>query len=209
MKKTTHFFVITNCFWMVLASNLFAQTPTINALFPAGGQVGAAVDVSIQGANLDEAHTLIIEGEPGITGELFAAGGEVDTTHKELFEQTCTQCHELRSPTNRSMTPAQWEATVNRMINEKNAPIGPEDRDKIVSYLKGAAIASGGLIARLTIAPEAVIGSREIRVVGKHGASTAWPFEVSLAHHFSGGEGIDTEPNNTMKEATAIELPLV
>ena len=86
----------------------------------------------------------------------------------------------------------------------KEAPIGSEDRDKIVSYLKSAARASGGLTARLTVASDAAVGAREIRIVGKKGTSTAWPFEIGQQQ-----EGIDTEPNDTMKEATAVELPLV
>ena len=193
------------CFFSVLALPIWAQgQPRINALFPAGGQVGASVDVAIQGADLDDAHTLIIEGAPGITGTLFAAGGEVDRTHQSLFESSCTQCHELRSPSNRSMTASQWEATVDRMIRDKGAAIGAEDRDNIVAYLKSAARASGGLSARLTIAEDAVVGSREVRIVSRYGASTAWPFEVG---HYT--ENIDTEPNDTVDNATSVELPLV
>ncbi len=212
MKKIAHakdcrifFLILMICSWLVPVTHVCSQrTPRINVLFPAGGQVGTTVDVSIQGADLDDAHILIIEGEPGISGNLFAEGGEVDTTYQELFEATCTQCHELRSPSSRSMTPAQWEATVDRMIREKGAPIDPEGRDKIVSYLKSAARAGGGLTARLTIASDAMVGDREIRIVGKHGASTAWPFEVSQQV-----EKIDTEPNNTIDEATEIEMPLL
>ena len=55
-------FLATDCF-------VFAQgTPRINALFPAGGQVGTTVDVTVHGADLVDAHTLIIEGDTGITG---------------------------------------------------------------------------------------------------------------------------------------------
>ena len=47
-------FLATDCF-------VFAQgTPRINTLFPAGGQVGTTVDVTVHGADLVEAHTLII-----------------------------------------------------------------------------------------------------------------------------------------------------
>ena len=199
------FVMAISCLWLIQIPYVLAQeSPRISAIFPSGGKIGKAVEVSIQGSDLDGAHTLIIEGEPGITGELFATGGKVDDTYKELYEQTCTECHELRSPSNRSMTPAQWGATVMRMINEKNAAINPDDRDKIVSYLKSAARASGGLTARLTIASDAAVGTREIRIVGKKGTSTAWPFEISQQE-----EGIDTEPNDTMKEATAVELPMI
>ena len=100
----------------------FAQgTPRLNSLFPAGGQLGTTVEIAIQGSDLEGAHTLIIEGDPGITAQLHPGGGEVDDTHKPVFEANCGQCHELRSPNNRSMTPAQWQATVQRMISEKGA----------------------------------------------------------------------------------------
>ena len=184
---------------------VFAQgTPRINALFPAGGQVGTTVDVSVHGADLVEAHSLLIEGDTGITGELFDSSGEVDTTHQALFETSCTQCHELRSPSNRSMAAAQWEATVDNMISERDAPISAEDRDKIVSYLKSAVAASGGLTLRLSIPPDSPPGVREIRVVGKFGTSTAWPFEISEQ-----GEEIELEPNSSIDDATPVVTPIV
>ena len=208
MKKFSRIYYILmfiSCLMLIQMPHVFAQeSPRISSLFPAGGKVGTTTEISIQGANLNDAHTMIIRGAPGITAELFAVGGEVDTTHQQLFEATCVGCHELRSPGNRSMTPAQWEATVDRMINEKNAAITPEERNKVVSYLKSAARANGGLTARLTIAPDAVVGDREIRIVAKRGTSTAWPFEVGQQE-----EGIDTEPNNTIDEATGVKLPLV
>ena len=192
-------------FTLVFPGLLCAQgSPRLNSLFPAGGQLGTTVEVAMQGSDLEAAHTLIIEGEPGITGQLHAGGGEVDDTHKPVFEANCGECHELRSPNNRSMTPAQWEATVNRMIQEKGAEIGPDAQTKIVAYLTSAARASGGLTAQLSIAPDAPIGLREVRIVGRHGTSTAWPFEVSHVP-----DTIETESNNLPEAATAIELPSI
>ena len=193
------------CLFLAIDCLLFAQgTPRINALFPAGGQVGTTVDVSVHGADLVDAHTLIIEGDTGITGELFDSSGEADTTHQALFEASCSQCHELRSPSNRSMAAAQWEATVDNMIDERDAPISVEDRDKIVSYLKSAVAASGGLTLRLSIPPDTPPGAREIRVVGKFGASTAWPFEISEQV-----EEVELEPNSSIDDATPVETPIV
>jgi len=181
----------------------FAQgTPRLNSLFPAGGQLGTTVEIAIQGSDLEDAHTVIIEGDPGITAQLHAGGGEVDDTHKPVFEANCGQCHELRSPNNRSMTPAQWQATVQRMVTEKGAEIGPEAQTQIVTYLTSAARANAGLTAELTIAPDAPIGPREVRIVGKHGTSTAWPFEVSQIP-----DVVESESNNTPEAATTIELP--
>ena len=192
-------------FTLVFPGLLWAQsTPRLNSLFPAGGQLGTTVEVAIQGSDLEGAHTLIIEGEAGITAQLHAGGGEVDDTHKPVFEANCGECHELRSPNNTSMTPAQWEATVNRMIQEKGAQISPDVQTKIVAYLTSAARASGGLTAQLSIAPDAPLGFREVRIVGKHGTSTAWPFEVSHAP-----DTIETETNNLPETATSVDLPRI
>ena len=100
------------------------------------------------------------------------------------------------------MTPAQWKATVQRMITEKGAEISAEAQTQIVAYLSSAARANAGLTAELAIASDAPIGLREIRIVGKHGTSTAWPFEVSHTP-----DVIETESNNDPESATTIELP--
>ena len=182
---------------------VFAQgNPRLNSLFPAGGQPGTTVEIAIQGSDLDDAREVIIEGESGITAQLHPVGGEVDDTHKPVFEANCGQCHELRSPSNRSMTPTQWKATVQRMITEKGAEISPDAQTKIVDYLTSAARANAGLTAELSIAPDAPMGLREVRIVGKHGTSTAWPFEVSQTPNV-----IETESNNDPESATIIQLP--
>ena len=214
MRTSTSFFakqyslasvarILFTAFLLSISIPTFAQgVPRLNSLFPAGGQLGTTVEVAIQGSDLEGAHTLIVEGEPGITAQLHPVGGEVDDTHKPVFEANCGQCHELRSPNNRSMTPAQWEATVKRMVTEKGAEISAEAQTQIIAYLTSAARASGGLTAQLSIAPHASIGMREVRVVGKHGTSTAWPFEVSQTP-----DVLETESNNTPETATLIELP--
>lgn len=190
-------------FCLSISISAFAQgTPRLNSLFPAGGQLGTTIEIAIQGSDLEGAHTLIIEGEPGITAQLHPGGGAIDDTYKPVFEANCGQCHELRSPNNRSMTPAQWATTVRRMVTEKGAEIHAEAQSQIIAYLTSAARASGGLTAELSIASDAPIGMREIRVVGKHGTSTAWPFEVSQT-----ADVLETESNNTPETATIIELP--
>ena len=190
-------------FFLSIGVPTFAQgVPRLNSLFPAGGQLGTTIEIAIQGSDLEGAHTVIIEGEPGITAQLHPGGGAVDDTYKPVFEANCGQCHELRSPNNRSMTPAQWETTARRMVTEKGAEINAEAQSQIIAYLTSAARASGGLTAELSIASDAPIGMREIRVVGKHGTSTAWPFEVSQTP-----DVLETESNNTPETAAIIELP--
>ncbi len=185
--------------------SIFAQaTPRLNSLFPAGAQIGKTVEVKIQGSDLDGAYKLIVEGAPGITGTLNAGGGKVDETHKPVFEANCGQCHELRSPSNRSMTGTQWAAIVKRMVTNQGAEISEADQTKITKYLKSAARASGGMTAELVVAPDAPIGVRELRIVGKNGASTAWPFEITDVP-----DTFETESNNLPDSATNIELPVI
>ena len=205
MRTKTLFYsiLISTLFFLSIGIPVFAQgIPRLNSLFPAGGQIGTTVEIAIQGSDLEGAHMLIIEGDPGITAQLHSGGGEVDDTYKSVFEADCGQCHELRSPNNRSMTPTQWQAIVQRMITEKGAEITPDAQTQIVAYLTSAARANAGLTAELSIAPDASIGRREVRIVGKHGTSTAWPFEVSYTRDI-----VETESNNTLESATTIELP--
>ena len=99
IKIITDFTIIATLCFLVVSLPAFAQgTPRLNSLFPAGGQLGTTVEIAIQGSDLEDAHTLIVEGDPGITAQLHPGGGEVDDTHKPVFEANCGQCHELRSP---------------------------------------------------------------------------------------------------------------
>src|SRR5690242_12222085 len=91
-----------------------AQIPRINTLFPIGGRAGTTVDVEIRGSSLEGANLLMVHG-PGVTGTVQPGDGKADETNKPVWQAKCQSCHELRSPANRSMTPAQWTATVERM----------------------------------------------------------------------------------------------
>ena len=75
-------FVMAISLWLIQIPYVLAQeSPRISAIFPSGGKIGKAVEGSIQGADLDGSRTLIIQGQPGITGELFATRGYVDDTY--------------------------------------------------------------------------------------------------------------------------------
>jgi hypothetical protein len=130
-------------------------------------------------------------------------GGAVDEAAKPLFQAKCTACHEARSPANRSMTPDQWAATVDRMIQARGAGIAKPDRDKIVSYLQALARA-GQISAKVTVAKDAVPGLREFRVVTSKGASTAYLFEVGSLPEMTA-----TQPNGKREEAQQVTLPII
>jgi len=64
------------------------------------------------------------------------------------------------------------------MICEEGTPIGSSDWNNILVYLKFASRSNSGLTVKLQIEPDAILGKREIRVVGNHGGSAAFQFEV-------------------------------
>jgi cytochrome c5 len=53
---------------------------------------------------------------------------------KELVETRCTVCHDLGRVVALKRRPADWDTLVGNMIN-RGAPVGPDERQTIVSYL--------------------------------------------------------------------------
>ena len=71
-----------SCFCLAQTPDVFAQgTPRINALFPAGGQVGTTVDVSVQGAE----SSIVIAPAPTVasqSSDVFDQSVETKTTDR-------------------------------------------------------------------------------------------------------------------------------
>ncbi|HZT43933.1 MAG TPA: hypothetical protein VFA07_17335 [Chthonomonadaceae bacterium] len=185
---------------LILGRPSQGQIPKITTFFPTGGKAGTTVDVEIRGASLDGANTLLVDGK-GLAGTIEPGGNKVDETYKPLWQSKCQACHELRSPANRSMTPAQWAATVERMVKVHQAPISADEAAKITQYLEGAARA-GRITAQIKIPPDTLPGVYEVRVVTPRGVSTAAPFEVgTLPETFA--------VNNKIDQAQPVTLPCV
>jgi hypothetical protein len=159
--------------------------------------------VAVRGGNLVNARRVLVIGDEGVTAEIVGGNAAVDETVRPLFQKQCTVCHEARSPANRSLSPEQWAATVDRMIGQRGAEIPKPDRDKIVGYLQALARA-GQVSARITVAPNAPPGVREVRVLTDRGASTAFPFEVGALPEIT-----SAEPNSEPGQPQTITPPLV
>jgi len=177
-----------------------AQVPRINTFFPVGGKAGTTVTVEIRGSALDGGGVVLVNA-PGVTGQLVPGGNKGDDTFRPVWESKCGTCHELRSPGNRSLTAAQWTATVTRMIKVRQAPIAPADEQKIVKFLVSAA-ASGQMAAQMKIDPDALPGLYEVRLVTTHGVSTAGLFEVGNLPEIQG-------VNGRRETAQVVKLPII
>ena len=117
-----------------------------------------------------------------------------------IHSRKCSECHDLRSPANRLLTGDQWEATVWRMIREKEAPIEENEAKQIIGYLRVAS-KRRGLTANIKIDKDAAPGPREIRLATSAGVSTAWSFYVG--HQV---ETVEAEPNGE-ESPQPISLP--
>ena len=160
------------------ASSGFAQSiPRIASVFPAGAAVGQTVEVSMRGSSLSSARHLLVLGPPGVQAQLLAGGSAPDGSARPIFQARCTTCHEARSAENRTLGPEQWAQVVDRMISLRGADIPRADRDKIVEWL-GAVARAGVVSAKITVAKDAVPGTREVRLVTDRGVSAGFAFEV-------------------------------
>ena len=177
-----------------------AQAPRINTFFPIGGKAGSVVEAEVRGSGLDGAE-LLLSDRPGVSGMVLPGSARADETNKPIWQSKCGSCHELRSPANRSLSPAQWAATVDRMIKVNQAPISALDADKIVQYLQSAARA-GRLAVEVKIAQDTKPGMYELRLVTPRGVSTAGRFEVGALPEVIGMAG-------TSEHAQTVMLPCV
>ncbi len=176
--------------------------PRIQALYPPGARQGTTVEVAIRGGGMEGAKEVLVKGD-GLSATLNSIDVKIDAAEQRVFSAKCALCHELRGPASMTRTAEQWTQTVDRMIRDRQAPIEQAERAKIVSYLSAAARASAGLTAKITVAPNAAPGRREIRVVGFNGTSTGFPFEVTAQP-----ESIELEPNDKLEAPQAVTLPL-
>jgi len=179
---------------------VLAQMPRINTFFPIGGKAGTTVEVEIRGSSLEKAEKILVHGE-GVTGTVIPGDTKVDETSKPLWQSKCQSCHELRSPANRSLTPAQWEGTVERMVKARNAPLSLDEQAKVSAYLMSAARA-GRVSAQFKIAPNALPGICEVRLVTARGLSTAALFEIGNLPEI-------ISVNSTREQAQPVTMPCV
>ena len=185
---------------LLLTVAAVAQTPKINTLFPIGGKTGTSVEVEVRGSGLTGADKLVVSGR-GVSGSVQPGGEKADDKFKPLFQAKCSGCHELRSPANRSLTAAQWAATVDRMVRVRNAPLSATEAASVTQYLQSMARA-GRLTAKVEIAPDAPAGLVEVRLATPRGVSTACLFEIGSLPEVMG-------QNGSLETAQPVKLPCI
>ncbi|MBC8143208.1 MAG: pre-peptidase C-terminal domain-containing protein, partial [Armatimonadetes bacterium] len=168
---------------LICAATANAQdVPRLSGVLPAGAQSGKTVDVSVRGSALLGAKSVWFSRpggvrDEGVSGRIIGDTVSVDSSAKPLHQAKCANCHELRSPANRSLSPEQWASTVARMVKDHSAPLSPEEATKVTAYLQ-ALTRAGELSVQITVAPNAAPGKRELRVVTANGVTSAATFLI-------------------------------
>jgi hypothetical protein len=184
----------------LLALTAGAQIPRINTFFPIGAKSGSTVEVEVRGASLEGAQLLMVHGK-GLSGTVSPGGAKVDEANKPIWQSKCGSCHELRSPANRSLTPGQWAATVERMVKVRSAPLSADETTKVTQYLVSAARA-GRVTAQITVAPDTLPGIYEVRLTTPKGVSSPYWFEVGTLPEVMAA-------NVSREQAQPVTLPCV
>lgn len=166
----------------VAASASAQDVPRLSGVLPAGAQTGKTVEVSVRGSALLGAKNIWFSRPGGlsdesVSGKIIGETAKIDSSAKPLHQAKCANCHELRSPANRSLSPEQWASTVARMVKDHAAPLSPEESTKVTNYLQ-ALTRAGELSVQITVAPGAMPGKRELRVVTANGVTSATTFIV-------------------------------
>ena len=102
--------------------------PRLSGVFPAGAQAGQTVDVSVRGSALLGAKAVWFARaggvvDAGVTGQIAGGTVAVDASAKPLHQAKCANCHELRSPANRSLSPEQWTDRKSTRLNSSHSTL--------------------------------------------------------------------------------------
>ena len=182
----------------------------VMAVYPAGGAAGTTVDVDIRPWRKGVVD-VTVSGN-GITASLLRPKEEPREFDWQpdrgypLFQNKCNGCHALPNPVVLRYTREEWNKIVEKMVKKHGAPISLGDMSEgsfIAQYLAKATQSASGLRARLVIAPDAPLGPREIRMVGKDWTSQVGIFEVTRDR-----EALEIGTNTKPDTAQPVTVPV-
>lgn len=194
---------------LLLATSAIAQQPSAGYVYPAGGQQGATVDIAFGGQFLDGASELLVSGggvkaEIGRHIKLFTRN-QVTAIRNNI--ERMEQLDELGKTDPERATEAEG---VRKRVMEALYTIGIDelDKKKLAQYAQmvndpkrqlNPAI-SETVFCKLTIAPNASLGDREIRFRTSRGLTNPIRFKIGKLPEIK-----ETEPNDRMPE-TALDV---
>lgn len=183
----------------------------VMAVYPPGGAAGTAVDVDLRYYRKGVVDVTV--SGPGIRVTVLKPKEEPigydwqPSRGYPLFQNKCNGCHALPNPVVLRYTREEWGKVVETMVKKHGAPISlsgeMSEGSLIAKYLGKATQDAVGLRARFVIAPDAPVGRREVRMVGKDWTSQIGIFEVTRDR-----ETLEAGTNTTLEAAQPLTVPV-
>lgn len=157
---------------MVALASAATREPHIGYIYPAGGRQGTTFEAVIGGFNLNEATAVRFSGT-GITAEIVKQERQVTPAQQQQLKEKLAQFQEQRRA-GTPLTPEQQQSATEMM-------------DTLIHFGRRLANPSLGefVTLRVTIAPDAACGEREIRLGVRTGLSNPRLFCVGSFPEFS------------------------
>lgn len=184
---------------ILTAAGLAQPRPHIGYTYPAGGQVGTTFQIKLGGQGLDDLSGVLITGT-GVTARLVEYQRRLNNQELQLVNEQLRLLKRSNAPRAGGKAPvakAETEMMMTEMMGGKTAaaPGGAESPTALIARLEKrvadwvqtpacASIASIAYVA-VTIAPEAELGLRELRLVTSRGVSNPLPFQVGELREYA------------------------
>lgn len=199
---------------LLLGSNVWGKdaSPRIGYAFPAGGQHNQIVEVIVGGQHLQNASHVLISGK-GVSVEIQNYSVKYDPKQLNQFYRSKKNTQaELKEKTgdDRKKLERRIEQIDNKLaVAEFPEGMDPSDKKQVQKYYRGKKKdqfnpqLSELLHLRITIAPTAPPGVRELRISTPAGLSNPLYFEVNTLQ-----EAIEIEPNDDHMNAALQQVTL-
>lgn len=179
--------------WFVTATAHAQRRPYLGYAYPAGGQVGTTFQLRLGGQDLDNLTSAVVTGS-GVSVKIVEYRRRLNNQEFQLLNEQLKDLKRAPSaPDHAMMAPAMSATTPEKMSGSSPAPKAPPPsasapdpalvarlEKRIREWVQIPACASIANLVQLevTIAPEAELGRRELRLVTSRGISNALVFQV-------------------------------
>ena len=193
------------------------RRPYIGYAYPAGAQIGTTVEVRLGGQEMEDATAVMVSGT-GVTARVIDYRRRLNNQEIQLLNEQLRELKKAPAPVAAQMAPqtADQAASMATMavLAAPSLSTGPgsanplQDRieRRVREWVQTPACASISslVIVAVTIAPEAEIGTRELRLVTARGVSNPLVFQVGQLAEYS-RKPMNTAPIQILgKEAAAL-----
>jgi hypothetical protein len=185
MKLASRFMAIAGAALAAISTAQAQRAPRIGYVYPAGGQQGQTVEITVGGQGLAGATGVHFTGQ-GVEAEIIGFERPLSGKETELLREKLKQLEDEKKASAKAK-PAPNAPEAKPVLTEAEKEIA-EVREKIAKFGNGpphnVAIADN-LKLRVTLAPGASLGDQEIRLTTPGGLSNPLVFCVGQAPEFS------------------------